>query len=761
MSNIPTRFNIQAIIGVPGPQGPPGTGTPTPGASGPAGPAGASAISTTTATFTVPAISASSTVVVNTTAWMAGGMWVYLAGAGFYTIQSVIDSTHASITNTGAPNNALFGATVAAPATLAPAGQTGSTGPLGVTGATGAVGPTGPGGGATGPVGATGATGPAGATGATGPAGNNGLAGSTGPGGPTGATGPAGATLGPNASWAVAHWYIDPVSGSDTNTGLTSGSPLKTWARLVAIWGTISPVFSSAVTVEFLTGQPASTDLIFFTPLMTVGGKFYLKTNPTLLASGTFTTVTANSLSAADGRWQAVLGSAATGHLATRGLLVVNTTRANSVALIHQVISGTTVALTQPYQSNVPTAPAFPAFIPTRNTAWISGDSWQLYQLPTLNIAQFQPVTSPSDGTNFLYCFVGRCYVPDPSGVLGDSITSLGHGVAFIESQLDTFATWPITDTYGYAQGLNTNFAGTGAFNLAFIVGGAIGEASTFNVGYGNACLVDGDCILGHPFTVTGASFLGRVCVNNVHIGVNGSGAVSDDSGYGREIYGTYTVAVGGDFFTFNQGLGSLILRSTAVATFKGVPSLLLDNNSFGLARDTSVYPAQDYPKISLTPANIDAAIAGVTGGFGGLAIGYLGSTIGPASFVPPSPVPYGGLGLVYPAVVTTNATLTTLATYALPNNSGGCALVKVSARNTATNKCANTVVSLGVQNLAGTAAILGTPTANLSVANGSDATMTGVAVSFSVSGANLLVQGTGIAATNISWKTSVELLGS
>lgn len=105
---------------------------------------------------------------------------------------------------------------------------------------------------------------------------------------------------------------------------------------------------------------------------------------------------------------------------------------------------------------------------------------------------------------------------------------------------------------------------------------------------------------------------------------------------------------------------------------------------------------------------------------------------------------------------VTTDATLTTLKSYALESNQGGVFDLFVTARNTATNRCANTRVCFGAQNLAGAAAILGTPAILLSIANGSDAAMNTVAVTITVSLGNVLIQGTGIAATNIQWTVSL-----
>ena len=44
-----------------------------------------------------------------------------------------------------------------------------------------------------------------------------------------------------NTYWTQADWYVDPVSGSDSNTGII-GNPVQTiMGGVVAKWGTTSP----------------------------------------------------------------------------------------------------------------------------------------------------------------------------------------------------------------------------------------------------------------------------------------------------------------------------------------------------------------------------------------------------------------------------------------------------------------------------------------------------------------------------------------
>jgi hypothetical protein len=99
------------------------------GAQG-AGGAGLNAFTTLSASFTQPAVGSSVTVNVGTTAWMALGQVVFIAGGGYYTVASVADLTHVSLTNLGYPGNAGSGSTVSATGspTVSPAGLIGQAG---------------------------------------------------------------------------------------------------------------------------------------------------------------------------------------------------------------------------------------------------------------------------------------------------------------------------------------------------------------------------------------------------------------------------------------------------------------------------------------------------------------------------------------------------------------------------------------------------------------------------------------------------------
>lgn len=100
--------------------------------------------------------------------------------------------------------------------------------------------------------------------------------------------------------------------------------------------------------------------------------------------------------------------------------------------------------------------------------------------------------------------------------------------------------------------------------------------------------------------------------------------------------------------------------------------------------------------------------------------------------------------------VATTNATVTTLLSIALPTAGNVVGQAFVNARDAAGNsKSWN--VNFGGKSVAGVATVLGAAASLLAVGDAGAAAWT---VSVSASGANLLVQVTGALATNIDWST-------
>lgn len=113
----------QVASSVPGPQGPAG-------ANGTNGTDGIDAFTTTTAPFSMPAVSGDVTIEVVDSTWVSLGIDIFVETAGYFLVSGITNSTHITINNYGYPGNA-------APATVIAAGQLVQA--SGIRGASGAV----------------------------------------------------------------------------------------------------------------------------------------------------------------------------------------------------------------------------------------------------------------------------------------------------------------------------------------------------------------------------------------------------------------------------------------------------------------------------------------------------------------------------------------------------------------------------------------------------------------------------------------------
>jgi hypothetical protein len=78
-----------------------------------------------TAAFTVPAAAGTVTIAVGSTASLTVGMWLYIQGAGYYSVSAIVDSTHVTVTNqaTGTtPSGWIVAGNIAAASTVATGG---------------------------------------------------------------------------------------------------------------------------------------------------------------------------------------------------------------------------------------------------------------------------------------------------------------------------------------------------------------------------------------------------------------------------------------------------------------------------------------------------------------------------------------------------------------------------------------------------------------------------------------------------------------
>jgi hypothetical protein len=224
----------------------------------------------------------------------------------------------------------------------------------------------------------------------------------------------------PNAYWAVADWYVNPVSGSDGNPG-TSASPVKTiMGGIVAKWGTQSPQLAQATTIHLLAAETLAQEAIVLSPQLIGGATLsILGTTSNVGAAFSPTGVTGKNRSPPTPQLLELTGAPAG---ASAGTLVHNATK-DSYAFIDSV-TGTTWVMTQPFTgASLTTLSSGYGTSPIEDDTWSTTDSYQRMSVPLLNLKVLSPVggdTTNIDNNPVLW--VQQVHVPDASGTPGQSI---------------------------------------------------------------------------------------------------------------------------------------------------------------------------------------------------------------------------------------------------------------------------------------------------------------------------------------------------
>ncbi len=177
-------------------------------------------------------------------------------------------------------------------------------------------------------------------------------------------------------------WYIDPTLGVDTNTGLTSGTAIKTWTELTKRIGT-SPVISAPTNIYLLGDLPVSDPLILKNPTLLMAGYLYVHGTLTAVTGGSGTYTSATSRVAATNTPCQVTDTARSSWTANVGQLIKNTAgTAGSIdafAWVLKDLTGNAARLT-PLAKTDNTA-SFTHAIEVNPTV---SDSYQLYTLSSV-----------------------------------------------------------------------------------------------------------------------------------------------------------------------------------------------------------------------------------------------------------------------------------------------------------------------------------------------------------------------------------------
>lgn len=413
-----------------------------------------------------------------------------------------------------------------------------------------------------------------------------------------------------NPNNATPAWFLDPgnVSGqaSDQNDGTSVSSPLLSYGELARRWGTYAPLFFGSVALTWLSSGPV-TDPVLFNPILLEGGRSYLLGQPTVVASGHLGAVTAKNRATGQ-RLQANLGFAVGPHV---GRMLTNTTR-GGVCFIDADLGGNVALLTQPLASNAPPPPADYSTAPAEVDTFALGDAFTIATVPSVHVLEYTPMGSSFDSVTFTVpAFASHLDNLEPTpGNPGNAQFSFG-GV--IWSECSFHKTLQTDHRSGDAATLTNVWAAYGGElgRNSQIIGGAYNTLGGVLVLTKNAA-VDGDAYLNAGTSQGGEQAI--FVLDDVYLGATTEGFFMT---VGSSLYSA-TTSLWGPAHVRVLAHGQLVYPAgqTAVATFLQAGGITLNDK----ATAYSVSAAGAWTGgIALTPANLDATVAG--GGFGGAAI--------------------------------------------------------------------------------------------------------------------------------------------
>jgi len=407
-----------------------------------------------------------------------------------------------------------------------------------------------------------------------------------------------------NPSWKIADWYVDPVHGSDANSG-TQTFPVKTiMGGIVAKWGTQSPTLAQTTTIHMLAGSTLGQEYVRLTPMCVAGADFILDGNAALVAVATFNLGTVTAKNRATATLLQAHGFTAAG-LDVGQLVVNNVTGSHSTI---QAIAGGVATLGQPLQH---LAPAY--FVqPAEDDTWATGQSVTVYKLPLVNLEQFEPRIADSNSalTQGLW-WVNQIYVPDQSGVPGNSYFVTNNTAAIGFWQDCSFDAYVSTLAIGLGTHASTNYFNCAAKQGAEIAYGSFcgGFVNTYELALYDWACADLDVIAYQLQTGGLQSLVGYCYVGAGGTGVStypGSSLILDDDlngAAGAALWGPAGLLVTGDSSVVNRSGGSWATRLLLTG------SITMADPSGALTTGTSYTPGAPgvwTDGVSLTVTNLD-----------------------------------------------------------------------------------------------------------------------------------------------------------
>jgi hypothetical protein len=391
----------------------------------------------------------------------------------------------------------------------------------------------------------------------------------------------------PSDAMAKSAWFVDPVHGSDDNSGATTEAAVQHLAEIVRRWGTLTPLLPNATTVTPMSSLPA-TDECSIQPVLVGAGSLTIA--PSLDTPVATTTVSAfaaiNRTAGTKPTVSAAAGSPSDFWTPYVGMLVVDPT-SGSCFFVESDAGDATAVITTPL--------VYPIVgVPDLGSVAV-GDTLQVFDLPTVYVTQaaFRGYGSSFVPYQLSYLTINSDGVATLAGVTCNACFMASILVASSASNFEGGSGYN-----GCHFGTST-FQGTGSF-----FGGTLGTSAPR---FGDRTSLDGDVYLNRDWHAYGELALGNVYMAAWAANSTASAPLTVVLGgfvnYETAIlWGPVAVAPArGLRVQINDGF-------TATSTLVNTGGLSIDGATTGLA-----FPFSGEP-VTITPASIDDSGGGLWG---------------------------------------------------------------------------------------------------------------------------------------------------
>lgn len=414
--------------------------------------------------------------------------------------------------------------------------------------------------------------------------------------------------------------FIDPqnVTGNAGTTlgfGTSATNPLRSWAALIALWGTTSPYLTTATTITFLSSHTDNTDPVNFSPILGKGAPCVLQgAAPAVIVAGLLLTSLAakNRALTTNSCLGANLGGAA-----ALGQMVINTTASKSSRSWPQrSTGGGQFQLFQPLAPQTPGGTLTPAEVDT----WANGDTVNLVQPIAVNIASVNPIglDGGAAGASRLTCY--QLQVFSPAGLSQSFISLMPRGstqIVFQECSFQRSLQLNPGSSFGTTFS-NCAFLGNVALlNSFFVVGGGSCSSTTAffcGVAASSDSAFDADAILSSSGTILFATLhrllFGFVCFEqSITIRAASPMQFTTNTGLGYGGCALYATT-SGNASTFNlagrtRGIISGTTFTAALTAPQVAAGVLLNGQANGVTHTNAATDVIN-GNVATTPANAD-----------------------------------------------------------------------------------------------------------------------------------------------------------